>query len=124
MAFLACKDVTLDRANQAPVAIITATPASGPAPLTVVFAASVNDTDGSIASYSWSFGDGGTSAEPNPTHLYAAGGTFSAMLEVTDNAGATTQASVDIEVAVPVNPPPSATASANPTFGKAPLFRD
>jgi len=120
--FLACKDVTLDRKNQAPVALATATPASGPAPLTVAFVAAATDSDGSIATYAWSFGDGATSSEANPTHLYAAAGTFTAMLEVTDDAGATSQATVDVDVGVPPNPPPTATASATPISGKAPLL--
>jgi PKD repeat protein len=120
-AFLACKDVTLDRKNQAPIATATATPASGPAPLTVAFVASASDSDGSIAGYLWTFGDGATSSQPNPTHLYTTSGDFVAMLEVTDNAGATTGATVDVSVSVPPNPPPTATASATPTSGKAPL---
>lgn len=120
--FLACKDVTLDRANQAPVTLATATPTSGPAPLTVAFAGSATDPDGSIAAYAWTFGDGATSSEANPTHLYATAGTFIAMLEVTDNAGATSQAAVEVAVSVPANPPPTATASATPISGLAPLL--
>ena len=42
------KDVTLDRANQSPVPLASATPASGPAPLTVAFAGLATDPDGSI----------------------------------------------------------------------------
>lgn len=39
--------------------------------------------------YAWSFGDGGTSALADPSHVYATPGAFSASLEVTDAAGAT-----------------------------------
>ena len=48
-----------------------------------------NDSDGTIASYSWDFGDGtaaGTSATPN--HTYAAAGTYTVKLTVTDDNGA------------------------------------
>lgn len=120
-AFSACKDLTLGRDNQAPTATAAATPATGPAPLTVAFAATATDTDGSIAGYAWTFGDGATSSQPSPTHVYAAAGSFTAMLEVTDDDGAKSQVSVDVEVSAPANAPPTATASATPISGRAPL---
>ena len=46
------------------------------------------DADGSVASYSWNFGDGATSTGQNPSHSYAASGTFTVTLTVTDNQGA------------------------------------
>ncbi len=47
-----------------------------------------NDPDGTIASYLWNFGDGDTSTQANPTHIYATGGTKIVTLTVTDNDGA------------------------------------
>lgn len=47
------------------------------------------DSDGTIALRSWNFGDGGTSTATNPSHTYAAAGTYSVTLTVTDNGGAT-----------------------------------
>src|SRR5206468_487661 len=47
-----------------------------------------SDPDGSIASYAWTFGDGATSTAQNPSHTYAAGGTYTVTLTVTDNQGA------------------------------------
>jgi len=120
-AFHGCKDVTLDKINRAPLAAPSATPATGPAPLTVAFAAAATDTDGTIASYSWAFGDGASSTQPNPTHMYSAAGTFTATVTVTDNGGASFEAGVDIAVDTPANQPPTATAAATPTFGVAPL---
>lgn len=38
-------------------------------------------------SYSWSFGDGGTSSDPNPVHSYTAAGTYTVKLVVTDSHG-------------------------------------
>ena len=56
--------------------------------LTCSFTDTSTDGDGTIASRSWSFGDGGTSTATNPAHTYAAGGTFDVTLTVLDNGGA------------------------------------
>ncbi|WP_426702187.1 PKD domain-containing protein [Rhodanobacter sp. Col0626] len=53
------------------------------------FTNSSTDTGGTISAYAWSFGDGGTSAVANPSHTYAAAGTYTVSLKVTDNTGAT-----------------------------------
>jgi len=50
------------------------------------------DPDGTIASYLWSFGDGGTGSGITPTHAYATAGTYNISLTVTDNLGAPTTA--------------------------------
>ena len=55
----------------------------------------VNFTDGStdingnatIVSHAWTFGDGSTSTATNPTHTYAATGTYNVSETVTDNGG-------------------------------------
>ncbi|GAP66722.1 protease [Mizugakiibacter sediminis] len=57
--------------------------------LTVNFTDSSTDSDGTIASRSWNFGDGATSTATNPSHTYAAAGTYTVSLTVTDNGGAT-----------------------------------
>ncbi|MEO5830633.1 MAG: pre-peptidase C-terminal domain-containing protein [Rhodanobacter sp.] len=57
--------------------------------LVVNFSDSSSDSDGSIASRSWNFGDGSTSTATNPSHTYASAGTYSVSLTVTDNGGAT-----------------------------------
>jgi alpha-tubulin suppressor-like RCC1 family protein len=57
-----------------------------------------HDPDGTIASYAWDFGDGGTSTDPAPQHTYAADGTYSVTLTVTDNEGATGQAATSVTV--------------------------
>jgi large repetitive protein len=65
-----------------------------------------NDPDGTIASYSWDFGDNtpaGTGAKP--THQYAHPGTYSVKLTVTDNQGATASTTQSITV---TNTPPNA----------------
>lgn len=57
--------------------------------LSVSFTDSSTDSDGSIASRSWNFGDGSTSTATNPSHTYSAAGTYTVSLQVTDNSGAT-----------------------------------
>lgn len=53
--------------------------------LTANFTDSSTDSDGSIVSRAWDFGDGATSTATNPSHAYAAAGTYSVALTVTDN---------------------------------------
>jgi len=64
--------------------------------LNVIFNSSAYDPDGWIAAYNWNFGDGQTSTAAAPSHIYTAVGTFTARLTVTDNAGASTTASIVI----------------------------
>jgi len=62
-------------------------PTFGKAPLTVVFK---DWSTGSPASWSWSFGDGGTSTAQNPTHAYEAAGTYAVRLTVGNAQGSNT----------------------------------
>ena len=83
--------------NQAPTAVLQATPVSGPTPLTVTFSSvGSSDPDGDPITYGWNFGDGGTSTQANPSHTYGSTGTFTAVLTVTDSKGAFSKAQVPI----------------------------
>ncbi|WP_000294270.1 PKD domain-containing protein, partial [Bacillus cereus] len=46
-----------------------------------------NDEDGKIVSYLWEFGDGSTSAEVNPVHVYEREGSYKVSLRVKDDKG-------------------------------------
>jgi hypothetical protein len=48
-----------------------------------------SDSDGSIASYAWTFGDGATASGSTASHSYASGGDYTVTLTVTDNKDAT-----------------------------------
>ncbi|MFK7844285.1 MAG: choice-of-anchor B family protein [Rhodothermales bacterium] len=64
----------------------------------VTFADASTDSDGSIVSWSWDFGDGNTSSAQNPSNTYAAAGTYSVMLTVTDDFGATNATSKSVTI--------------------------
>ena len=81
--------------NQPPVANFGDT-ISG---LAVNFTDSSTDSDGTIVSRAWNFGDGGTSTATNPSHTYAAAGTYSVSLKVTDNGTATNTKTQSVTVA-------------------------
>ena len=80
------------------MASFTATPEVGTFPLTVEFDASTShDSDGSIAIYSWNFGDDtATGSGAHVSHVYQTAGKFTATLTVTDNLGATATHSVQV----------------------------
>jgi len=75
--------------NKAPVARVTVSPTSGPAPLVVaVSGAASTDADGTINAYSWDFGDGTSAMGVAVEHTYTAVGEFVITLTVTDDKGA------------------------------------
>ncbi|WP_230985970.1 PKD domain-containing protein, partial [Microbispora oryzae] len=86
-------------ANRNPVAKAAANTTSGAAPLAVTFSsAGSSDPEGGALTYSWSFGDGGTSTAANPSHTYTANGTYTPTLTVRDPQGLTGTASLVVTV--------------------------
>jgi PKD repeat protein len=62
-----------------------------------------SDPDGTIAGYSWNFGDGATSTAAQPSHGYTMPGTYTVKLTVTDSHGESSAATHQITV---IAPPP------------------
>jgi hypothetical protein len=97
--------------NSAPIADAELSPRTGTVPQQVSFDGTPSrDPDGSVASWSWDFGDGAQGSGAQVTHTYTAPGRYFPKLTATDNAGAT-----DVFVAEIVVQPgarPSATTGA------------
>lgn len=113
-------EVQVAAPNVPPVAVAGASAVAGQAPLAVVFSSDgTNDPDGSIATYSWDFGDGSSAGGASPTHTFTQGGSYTVTLMVTDNQGAASSVTTTVVVAPP-NGAPTAAISVDPTTGTAP----
>ncbi|MFY9195675.1 MAG: PKD domain-containing protein, partial [Methanoculleus sp.] len=85
----------------------TATPTPTPEPLEASFTANVtagsvplavqftDESIGDITSWSWDFGDGSTSTEQNPEHIYVSAGNYTVSLTVSNAYGFSTETKID-----------------------------
>jgi PKD repeat protein len=89
--------------NQPPTADFTSS-VSG---MTAQFTSTAADEDGTVESYAWSFGDGGTSTEEDPSHAYDGPGTYNVTLTVTDDDGGTGSVTKAVMIEEPANIPPT-----------------
>jgi len=89
--------VTINANNVAPISSFTYTVTD----LQVTFTDGSSDSDGSVTAWSWDFGDGNTSTSQNPVHTYAAGGTYTVTLTVTDDLGTTDASNQAVTVVAP-----------------------
>ena len=90
------------KGTRAPIAVLTAVPTDGLAPLTVQFSSDGSrdpDPADSIR-FAWDFDGNGTtdSIDPNPVFTYATNGVYTARLTVTDSSGKTGSANTTITV--------------------------
>jgi PKD repeat protein len=100
-----------------PTAEFEGAPTSGLEPLEVSF---TDLSTGSPTSWSWTFGDGGTSYDQNPTYTYTSAGIYTVSLTATNAEGSDTETKTDY-ITVTAPPPPVAQFSGTPTSGEAPL---
>ncbi len=110
--------VVVTAAPVAPVAAFSGTPLSGVAPLTVAFTDLSSNTP---TSWAWDFGDTGTASTQNPSHEYAAAGTYTVVLTATNAAGADAETKVAYVVVSAAVVAPVADFSGTPLSGTAPL---
>jgi len=97
-AFIYGGEIVQPPVNTPPVARI----ASSCSGLACSFDASGStDADGTIAGYAWNFGDNTTSTVAAPAKTYAAAGTYTVTLTVTDNGGATNTTTASVTVVDP-----------------------
>ena len=99
---------------ESPGAAFTANVTEGNAPLTVQF---TDESTGNVTAWAWNFGDGNTSTEQGPSHIYVTAGTYTVTLNASNAYGYNVSAPVTITVLEP----PAAAFTANVTEGNAPL---
>jgi PKD repeat protein/glucose/arabinose dehydrogenase len=109
--------------NSPPTVDPVVTPTDGSAPLLVSAAAGATDPDGDELTYAWDFGasdDGSDEATTaRATYTYAAEGSYTARLTVSDGNGGTVERTFDITVGPRAMP--EVTAGAEPASGEVPL---
>src|SRR5207249_7222142 len=97
----------------APTADFSGSPTSGVVPLQVQFTDLSLDGGAPITSWSWNFGDGGTSTTQNPSHIYLIPGTYNVSLTATNSVGpgSTTKTSYSYDENASVLPTPHVTVT-------------
>lgn len=99
-------------ADVAPTASFTASTSD----LTVsVDASGSSDAEGALT-YAWTFGDGGTATGVTASHTYAAAGTFTVNLTVTDSAGQTAATSQTVTTTTPPDEPMPGEPTSDPSL--------
>ena len=92
------------------------TPISGVRPLAVQF---TDASTGPVTSWSWTFGDGNTSAVQSPLYTYPDAGLYSVGLTVSNGTGTNTLTRANyITVTVPAAPAPTVTGRSNATLNR------
>ncbi len=100
------KEIEIRDKNDAPTGTFIVDRTNADVPVNVSFNSMVTDIENDSISYVWDFGDGSTSSEVNPKHLYETPANYEPKLIVTDSLGAkTTITSGGLKLLPPNNPP-------------------
>jgi PKD repeat protein len=114
--------ISITGATTPPTANFVGSPTSGMVALTVNF------TDQSIGatSWSWNFGDTGTSTQRNPSHVYNTVGTYTVSLTVTNSYGSDNETKTNYITVTPLLPPVAnfTASSTNISAGDSVNFTD
>lgn len=116
--------VTVNDVSAGPQAAFSATPLMGEPPLTVSFTDESEQGTSAITSWRWDFGDGRSSTQQHPTHVYNQLGRYDVTLTVQTDVGVD---AVTVEEYVAVVTPPTASfdvSAARVTLGTAVAFTD
>jgi PKD repeat protein len=109
-------DVNYITVNPVPVAAFTHTPASGTIPLQVDF---TDQSQYGPTSWSWTFGDGGTSSSQNPSHTYSEPNLYTVTLTASNTYGSSVITKTGCVLARA--PQPIANFTQDVTYGQSPL---
>lgn len=110
--------VTCLKSVNPPVASFVSTTTTGATPLSVKF---VDSSQNTPTSWVWSFGDGGSSTEQNPTHVYSIKGTYTVTMTATNAGGSNTVTKTDYIAVTEESLEPTASFIATTTSGLTPL---
>ncbi len=91
-------NTTVEVLNLPPEANFSFSPENPATSDTIQFTDGSTDSDGSVVNWTWDFGDGTTSDEENPQHIYHESGIYAVTLTVTDDSGEKSTATVKITV--------------------------
>jgi len=107
--------------NPVVISYLSASPSSGVIPLEVSFAVEGSGGSGSYT-YSWDFGDGESSDQQNPTHIYDTADTYDVEVTVTD-AGDLDNSTTGLLTVIALDQPVTLSVgiSASPSSGNTPL---
>ena len=112
------KTISVEDGNVAPVAVFTASPSAGIAPVTVNFdASSSSDANNDALTYTWDFGDGTTGTGITTNHEYLTVDNYTITLTVSDGS----KTSTDTQTITVTDGSPVAAISVSETSGIAPF---
>ncbi|MDO6473769.1 PKD domain-containing protein, partial [Maribacter sp. 1_MG-2023] len=90
-------EIIVEASADSPISISSGSPLSGGIPLSVDFTGSDSTDDVGIVSYTWDFGDGGSSDVSDPHYVYVDAGNYTATLTVTDEDGNSSVSTLEVE---------------------------